>query len=132
MKHFTFQEFERSDTATRHAIDNSIPDRLKGTVAALVDNVLDPLRRAWGKPLAVTSGYRCPELNRVVGGSRTSHHMRGMAADVTTGNKTDNRRLFQLVLDLALPFTQLIDEKGFSWVHISYDPSDLRHQMLKL
>jgi hypothetical protein len=58
--------------------------------------------------------------------------MRGMAADVTTGNKTDNRRLFQLVLDLALPFTQLIDEKGFSWVHISYDPSDLRHQMLKL
>ena len=65
MKHFTFQEFERSDTATRHAIDNSIPDRLKGNVAALVDNVLDPLRRAWGKPLAVTSGYRCPELNPI-------------------------------------------------------------------
>ena len=96
MKYFSFQEMERSDTAVRYAIDNSIPEKLKDNVARLVDNVLDPLREAWGRPLTVSSGYRCPALNRAVGGSATSHHMDGMAADITTGNKVDNRRLFQL------------------------------------
>ena len=62
MRYFTFTEFERSETATKYAIDNSIPDKLKYNVAALVDKVLDPLREAWGKPITVTSGYRCSEL----------------------------------------------------------------------
>lgn len=132
MKYFSFQEMERSDTAVRYAIDNTIPESLKNNVAGLVDNVLDPLREAWGRPLAVSSGYRCPALNRVVGGSATSHHMKGMAADITTGNKVDNRRLFQLIINLKLPFTQLIDEKDFSWVHISYDPINVKRQVLKL
>ena len=56
MRYFTFTEFERSETATKYAIDNSIPDKLKYNVAALVDKVLDPLREAWGKPITVTSG----------------------------------------------------------------------------
>lgn len=132
MKYFTFQEFERSDTAARNAIDNRIPDNLKSNVIALVDNVLDPLREAWGKPIVLTSGYRCPQLNRIIGGSKTSHHMRGMAADIDTGSHTDNRRLFQLVQSLNLPFTQLIDERNFSWVHISYDAANLKKQVLRL
>lgn len=132
MKYFSFQEMERSDTAVRYAIDNTIPESLKHNVAGLVDNVLDPLREAWGRPLAVSSGYRCPALNRVVGGSATSHHMKGMAADITTGNKVDNRRLFQLITNLKLPFTQLIDERDFSWVHVSYDPINVKRQVLKL
>lgn len=133
MKYFTFTEFERSDTAYRHGIDNTIPsEAVKRNIAALVDNVLDPLREAWGRPLTVTSGYRRAELNKAVGGSATSHHMRGMAADISTGDKVSNRRLFQLVLSLGLPFTQLIDEKGFSWVHISYDAANLKKQVLRL
>lgn len=132
MKYFSFQEMEHSDTAIRYAIDNTIPSNLKNNVASLIDYVLDPLREAWGRPLIVSSGYRCPALNKAVGGSATSHHMRGMAADITTGNKADNRKLFQLILDLKLPFTQLIDEKGFSWVHVSYDPDNLKRQVLKL
>lgn len=132
MKYFSFQEMERSDTAVRYAIDNSIPENLKNNVAQLVDNVLDPLREAWGRPLAVSSGYRCPPLNRAVGGAATSHHMKGMAADITTGNKVDNRRLFQLIINLKLPFTQLIDERDFSWVHVSYDPENVKRQVLKL
>lgn len=132
MKYFTFQEFERSDTATRHAIDNTIPDKLRGNVAALVDNVLDPLREAWGRPITVSSGYRCPELNRRVGGVATSQHLTGHAADITTGNKVDNRRLFQLIQDLGLPFDQLIDESDFSWIHVSHDPQRNRKQTLKL
>ena len=132
MKYFSFQEMERSDTAVRYAIDNSIPENLKNNVARLVDNVLDPLREAWGRPLAVSSGYRCPALNKAVGGSATSHHLRGMAADITTGNNADNRRLFQLIINLKLPFTQLIDERDFSWVHVSYDPENVKRQVLKL
>lgn len=132
MKFFSFQEFERSDTAYKHGIDNTAPESARKNIAALVDKVLDPLREAWGKPISVTSGYRCPELNRIVGGSKTSHHMRGMAADITTGNRVENRRLFQLIMDLKLPFTQLIDEKNFQWVHVSLDPEDVKRQVLRL
>ncbi len=132
MKYFSFTEFERSATAERHAIDNTAPETARRNIARLVDKVLDPLRQAWGRPITVTSGYRCPELNKAVGGSAASHHLRGMAADITTGNNLDNRRLFQLVLDLRLPFTQLIDERGFSWLHISLDPDDTRRQTLRL
>lgn len=132
MRYFTFTEFERSATAYRLAIDNAIPEWAKRNISALVDGVLDPLREAWGRPLTVTSGYRCAELNKAVGGSKTSHHCNGMAADITTGNKVDNRKLFQLVLSLGLPFTQLIDEKDFSWVHVSLDPANVKRQVLKL
>lgn len=120
MKYFTFTEFERSATATRYAIDNTLPDKLKGNVAALVDNVLDPLREAWGAPLSVTSGYRCPQLNKLVGGVATSQHTKGEAVDITTGNKANNRRLFQKLIDMGLPFDQAINENGFSWIHISH------------
>lgn len=132
MKYFSFQEFERSETATRYAIDNSMPEAAKANVAVLVDWVLDPLREAWGRPIYVNSGYRCPELNKAVGGSKTSHHMRGMAADISTGNYVDNAKLFQLIQTLKLPFTQLIDESNFAWVHVSLDPANIKRQILKL
>lgn len=133
MKYFTFNEFECSDTAYRHGMDNTMPEAPRRSVAALVDNVLDPLREAWGKPLTVTSGYRCPALNKAVSGVVNSQHLRGEAADITTGNVVDNRRLFQLAQDLALPFDQLIDERGFAWIHISHKADGKnRHQVLKL
>lgn len=133
MEYFTFTEFERSETAYRHGMDNTMPEAARRSVAALVDNVLDPLREAWGKPLTVTSGYRCPVLNKAVSGVANSQHLLGEAADITTGNVVDNRRLFQLAQDLALPFDQLIDERGFAWIHISHKAEGKnRHQVLKL
>jgi uncharacterized protein YcbK (DUF882 family) len=124
MKFFSFQEFERSDTAYKHGIDNTAPESARKNIAALVDKVLDPLREAWGKPITVTSGYRCSEVNRLVGGVATSTHMQGMAADISTGNMIDNRRLYQLAQDLNLPYFELIGKKyGFGWLHISYDPT---------
>ncbi len=131
MKYFSFEEFERSDTARRFAIDNRIPDKVKGNVAVLVDMVLDPLRETWGKPITVTSGYRCPELNRKVKGATNSQHMSGEAADITVGSQAENRKLFELVKKLGLPFDQLIDESNFIWIHISYSPRH-RRQVLKL
>lgn len=132
MRYFTIGELTRSATASRHGIDNTPTAEAQRNLTALVDNILDPLREAWGRPITVTSGYRCPALNRAVGGSRTSHHLKGMAADITTGNKADNRRLFQLAVNLRLPYCQLIDEKGYSWVHVSYDPENVKRQVLKL
>ncbi len=132
MTHFTIDELTRSTEARVRHIDNTPPPEAVAALTALVDNILDPLRRAWGRPVTVTSGYRCHALNRAVGGSPTSHHLRGMAADITTGNNADNRRLFQLAIDLGLPFTQLIDERDFSWVHISYDPDNVKRQILRL
>lgn len=131
MRYFTFPEFERSETARKHGIDNSIPENLKGNIEALVNNILDPLREAWGKPIIVTSGYRCPALNKAVGGVATSQHQQGQAADITAGSPVDNARLFQLVQTLNLPFDQMIDESNFSWLHISYSPRH-RRQLLKM
>lgn len=132
MKYFTVAEFVKSDTADRRAIDNRLPKELLPNVQALVDNVLDPLREAYGKPITVTSGFRCPALNKAVKGSATSDHMTGRAADITGGNLKENRRLFYLIQELGLPFDQLIDEKGFSWVHVSYRGKDNRNQILAL
>lgn len=132
MKYFTIEELSRSERARKLGIDNTPSKKEVEALTALVDNVLDPLRESWGKPIRVTSGYRSERVNKAVGGVKSSHHLKGMAADITTGNKVDNARLFQLVLDLKLPFTQMIDESNFSWIHISYDPSNLKRQMLKL
>ena len=114
---------ERSDTAVRHAIDNTAPESARKNIAVLVDNVLDPLREAWGKPISVTSGYRCAALNKAVGGVPTSMHLTGNAADITTGNEVDNRRLYQLAQELNLPYFELIGKKyGFKWLHVSFNP----------
>ena len=125
MKHFTFNEFERSDTATRLKIDNRMPEIVEAHVVELVDILLDPLREAWGGPLVVTSGYRCPELNKAVGGSETSAHTAGWAADLVPG---DPRWSAEELIDFAvewittngLPYDQLIDERsgGSRWLHV--------------
>lgn len=126
MKHFTFREFERSDTAARLKIDNRLPELAEAHVVELVDILLDPLREAWGGPLIVTSGYRCPELNKAVGGSETSAHTAGWAADLVP--ESDDPRGVQGLVDFAmewltatgLPFDQLIYERsgGRRWLHV--------------
>ncbi|MDO4163882.1 MAG: D-Ala-D-Ala carboxypeptidase family metallohydrolase [Bacteroides sp.] len=134
MKHFTIAEFIKSATADAKGIDNKLPKELLPNAVALIDKVLDPLREAYGKPITISSGFRSEALNKAVGGSKTSEHMKGMAADIvgTPNTKAENKKLFYLIQSLGLPFTQLIDEKGFSWVHVSYDPSNLKKQVLAL
>lgn len=138
-KYFTTAEFVRSDTADKRGIDNRLPKALVPNVQALVDNVLDPLREAYGKPVTVTSGYRCEELNRAVGGSKTSEHLGGCAADIvgTPNTREENRKLFYLIQSLGLPFQQLIWENGDStgpdWVHVSHrSGEDNKKQVLSL
>lgn len=131
MKYFTIAELCRSETANRLGIDNTPDAKAAANLTALVNKILDPLRSAWGKPVYVNSGYRSEAVNKAVGGVQTSQHCKGQAADITTGNRVDNARLFQLVQSLGLPFDQLIDEQNFSWIHVSYSPRH-RRQVLKL
>lgn len=120
MRHFTIAELTRSATARRMGIDNTPPASVVSALTALVDDVLDPLRDAWGGPIRVNSGYRCPVLNKAVGGTPNSQHLRGEAADITVGSRSANRRLLALIKRLDLPVDQCIDEKGCRWIHVSH------------
>lgn len=131
MKYFTIEELTKSSTAKSKGIDNTPTKEIEENLKELVEKVLDPLRELYGKPIYVNSGYRCPELNKAVGGSNTSQHMTGCAADITAGSKEENEKLFNLIKD-NLKFDQLIDEKNFQWVHVSYYKNRLRNQVLSL
>lgn len=131
MKHFTIDELCRSTVASRNGIDNTPGDWVKKNLTLLVDKVLDPLREWYGKPIKVNSGYRCPKLNEAVGGVSTSQHVKGEAADIDTGNISENRKLFEYIKD-NLPHDQLIWECGGKWIHVSYKESYNRFQSFSL
>jgi len=133
MKHFTMNEMTRSATAKRYGIDNTPSPEVVHNIRNLVEKILDPLREAWGQPIIVSSGYRCGRLNKIVKGSPTSQHLFGQAADIHTvsDRPENNKRLFDLIRKLNLPFDQLIDEYEYNWIHISYGPRH-RHRILHL
>lgn len=115
-RNFGYAEFEHSDTADRLGIANVITSfEVRDSVKALVENVLQPLRDAWGKPLKINSGYRCPELNKAVGGVATSQHVKGEAADVACDNPLG---LARIAKKLNLPYDQMILYPSF--VHFSH------------
>lgn len=131
MKYFTIKELSRSATAAQKGIDNTPNSEIIKNLEMLVDHILDPLREEYGKAIIVNGGYRCEALNKAVGGSKTSQHRFGLAADITTKSKEENKKLFNLVQKLDLPFDQLIEEKNYSWIHISYTTKP-RKQILHL
>jgi uncharacterized protein YcbK (DUF882 family) len=130
MKYFSIKELTRSARAERLGIKNEPDAEQVENLWALVDNVLDPLREAWGQPIIVTSGFRCEALNKSVHGVKKSEHLFGRAADITVGSKADNKLLASCAINLKLPFRQLIIEKGGEWLHISYNPRDIKRQVL--
>lgn len=129
MVYFTINELCYSATAQANGINNAPNATQRNALIALIDTVLDPLRKAWGKPILVNSGYRCPALNNAVGGKPSSQHLRGEAADITTGSPQSNKQLYDLAISLRLPIDQLIGERGYTWLHISHKASGYnRHQ----
>ena len=135
MKYFSISEFTSSATALREGIDNRPNKCAYHLLHVLVDQLLDPIREAWGEPIVVSSGYRCPELNALVGGAQHSHHLLGCAADLIAGNRDDHRRLFHMIVQMQqsgkIRFTQLIAEDNYRWIHISYVPSNLCCQVIE-
>ena len=150
--YFTISELTASATALREGIDNRPSKCAYHLLHVLVDQLLDPIREAWGEPIVVSSGYRCKELNALVGGVKNSHHLLGCAADITApqrgkigsamsehlplggGREGANRCLFDFIVKMQqegqIRFTQLIWEGDGRWIHISYVPSDLRCQVI--
>lgn len=131
-KYFTLRELTHSATAIRKGINNTPSEAVKINLQRLVTNILDPLREEWGKPIIVTSGYRSVRLNAAVGGARSSQHVTGEAVDIRTvsDNPADNRKLRDLLIELNLPFDQLIDEYGCDWLHVSHKAIGNRGQLL--
>ena len=131
---FSLNELTKSETATRNGISNIPSQEVIEKLQALVNNVLQPVRNRCG-PVIVTSGYRSPEVNKSVGGSSTSHHCFGYAADFEVLGM-DNRELAIFIRDELAEFTQLIlefyvdGEPDSGWVHCSYDAADLKCQTL--
>ena len=123
-KYFTIHELTRSNEAIRRGIDNTPPPDIKIKLVQLMDKCLDPIREAWGEPIIVNSGFRCPALNTAVSGVSTSQHKKGEAADITAGSVEKNKELFKLIADLVgeceLSVDQCIDESGYRWIHVSY------------
>ena len=144
-KHFTPDELIHSDTADRLCIDNTPTGDAIDNLDRLVTRVLDKLRDGWGRPIIVTSGYRCKELNAAVGGARNSQHLKGQAADIVSDDFDEFRRFVRRWCK-DNDFDQCIFEhksrrevdgrnvvsSDSEWIHISYVEGRNRRQMLDL
>lgn len=122
-KNFTLEEFITSDSAIKYNIDNTPTKEVQQHIIDLVVNILQPLRDAYGKPIIINSGYRNPQLNSKVGGSKTSAHLTGYAADTRASNMKEYQD-FLLKWIKGRQFDQIIIEypkNGIaSWLHIGY------------
>jgi hypothetical protein len=131
---FTLSEMTKSETALRHGMDNTPNQEQISNMQALAVNVLQPIRDHYKRGVKVNSGFRHPDVNARVGGSRTSDHTRGMAADIEIPGVA-NAELAEWVQQ-NLDYTQLILEfytpgiPDSGWVHVSYDPANLKKQVL--
>lgn len=136
-KYFTLDELVASTIAKKKNIDNLPGFEEVEHLAELVEKILDPLRAAYGMAIRVTSGYRCPELNKAVGGVPTSAHIAGYAADLQVGGSFD--KFVEFVKDwfakTGTKFDQLLVEssKGTKWLHIGlYNNSGQQRGQIKL
>lgn len=139
-KHFTIEELTSSDRARELGIDNTPDKDSIERLTTLIVEVLDPARELLGKPIMVTSGYRCSELNSKVGGQPNSQHTKGEAADLQCYN---NKYLFDIIREnltfdqIILETKDLFDKNGNKtgvkeWVHISYRKGKNRKQVLRM
>lgn len=138
MNYFTIEELTYSQTAVKRGIRNETTPEVEKNLTALVCVVLDPAREKWGKPILVTSGYRCPELNKAVGGVPTSQHLKGEAADIVAGSRRENAELGRLIVKSGC-FDQVIFENSnkecteCDWIHVSWKRvGENRRQALRM
>lgn len=126
---FTLAEMTRSEAAARRGIDNTPPPQLIENLRQLCVHVLEPVRAHFGRPVIVTSGFRSPAVNSAIGGSGTSQHSQGEAADFTV-HGFSNIEVCRW-MEANLTYDQLIYEFGESgWVHCSWRASRLRNMEL--
>lgn len=137
-KNFTLEELVFSITASNHGIDNTPNAEARKCLKRLAVEVLQPIREAWGQPIVVSSGYRCPRLNAAVGGVKNSQHVLGQAADIKAADPRQNGKLHALIKRMVksgqLNVGQLIWEYGSktnpTWVHVSLPRSGKANNQL--
>ena len=133
MKNFKLSEFFASSIADKNGIKNEphIDERatIERNINSLVDNVLDPIRDKFCAPVIITSGYRCPQVNKLVGGANNSQHMSGYAADFHIKGFTYlmMRQVFINIYD-TMDFDQLIYYRSKNIIHVSYVENGNRHE----
>ena len=131
---FSLHELTKSETALRMGLDNTPGPVETEYLKILAERVLQPIRDHFQKGVKVNSGYRSPDSNAAVNGSRTSDHCKGQAADIEIPG-VPNAELAQWIMD-NLDYTQLILEfytpgiPDSGWVHVSYNPDNLKKQEL--
>ena len=125
--YFTLSELTHSTTAEACGIDNTPTAEAVPLMMKLIEQVLDPLRERWQSPIYITSGYRCPALNRKVGGVENSYHTRGMAADITAKSVFYNTALYTELRIMhregLIPLTECYMERQGLYIHVAYDPA---------
>ena len=132
-EHFSMKELTQSQTAIKNGIPNIPKDpQVVANLTLLCEKVLEPLREGMKCPLRISSGYRSPELNKLIGGAKASQHNIGEAVDIDLDEK--NAELFSYIVN-NLDFDQIIwefgDDKNPDWVHVSYKAAGNRKQLLK-
>ena len=133
-KHFTLEEFEKSQTATRKGIKNKAGSGEVKSLGDLCYEVLEPVRAKFDKPVTITSGYRSPELSIAIGSKSTSQHCKGEAADFEIAGVSNLQ--VALWIKNNVDFDQLIlefwkeGEPNSGWVHVSYKEGSNRKQVL--
>lgn len=121
---FTLRELTNSSTASRDHIDNTPSAEIIQNLQYGVDMVLDPLRRLYGKPIVITSGYRCPELNKRVGGVTNSWHTQGNAADIHVSSLAEASKIFSILQKIPSVDTALFEHsKNGQWLHVQWNMS---------
>lgn len=133
MKYFSYSEFLKSDAADKHQVNN-IPDDMPlshvlGNINALVLNILDPLRERIGRPIIITSGYRNKRVNELIGGSKTSQHLSGKAADIhVKGYTSEQMNIVYQTIQMYYDFDQLIFYPSKNIIHVSWNEDKNRRE----
>ena len=127
-KYFKLEELLVTDTGLPNVPSWSVINNL----LTLTEHCLDPIRIAFKRPIHVNSGFRTLDVNKSIGGAKNSQHCLGMASDITAGDDKMNKELFELILSSGIVFDQLIDEKNYRWIHISFNKNGNRQQILHL
>lgn len=128
-KHITYLEATKSATAIRYKVKNEPNAQELANMKLVAEKCFEPLREWYGKPIKVNSFFRCDKLNTLVKGSKTSQHVEGKAIDMDAGSKQENKKIFEWC-KANLVFDQIINEYDYSWIHISYNASKNRNQIL--
>ena len=131
-EHLDLSEVTRSNEAKRKGISNMPTLEHIENFKKLAENIFEPIRKHFGVPIMISSGYRSKELNKAIGGATTSQHLLGQAIDIDmdgTSNGVTNKMVFDYI-KAHLNFDQLINEFNYSWVHVSYNPTGKQRKQI--